>query len=156
MRKALVLILIIGLVFVGIGQGMTYVVNDNPAKIASVMWERYQAFLNGETTFANFYYTLEKYAGDQIRDDLMANSTAYRQELLAIPQQLKQQDVKIKGYEFSKPQYNKAKDMVNVFRIQEFSNGQKLYFVQTFSKEDGTWKMVGDQMLPPFDMKQLQ
>jgi len=153
----LTLVLVLALTLVGCSSNTAALTaSKDPAKIAETMWGRYQDFCNGETTFADFYYTLQRYSSEEIFNDLQANRDLYKEQLLMVTGNLRQENIKIVDYEVSDAFFNKEKDLANVFRIQHFNNGQKLYFMQTFALQDGQWKMIGDQMTPPFDMAELK
>lgn|GEM_PF-2137500 len=55
----------------------------------------------------------------------------------------------IEGYVYSETTYS-GEDNATIYRIQIMDDGKLYYFKQDFVREDGTWKIRGDNTVNPF------
>lgn len=123
---------------------------DSPEGLAEYSSGLYRDMINGDIDIEEGFDRLLEVAGENSGSELKKNEIRFIEEVASARQYFGNDP--IVRVEFAKASYADEQN-ASVKRIQVHDSGQKYYFRQDFKKENGQWKISGDNIDNPFRIK---
>lgn len=126
--------------------------NDTPEGLAKSITDTYTKMTTGELAPEKGFELLLAYSPVAVIEKMAEYKDQFVKEIDTTRQYFEANSDAIERFEFSKTEY-KSDNEASIYRIQYQKNGKKYYFVQDFIKENGAWKVKGDNISNPFTIK---
>lgn len=123
-----------------------------PEELAKTSSQIYLAMVNGDLPAEDGYEKLLGFSCASSVEQMEALKTEFIKQINDTKEYLRANEDSIEGYSFAKTEY-KNEDEATILRIQRHENGKQYYFKQDFVKENGEWKIKGDNITDPFRIK---
>ena len=126
---------------------------NSPEGLAKESSEIYQALLSKEITTEDGFNKLMDISCEQAANSMLEYEKVFGDQIATTIDHFESEDDSILSYEFAQTEYT-DENTASIKRIQVQKNGKKYYFRQDFVKEDGEWKIKGDNVENDFVLKQ--
>ena len=126
---------------------------NSPEGLAKESSEIYQQLLSEQISIEDGFDELLSLASAQSAQSMLDYEDEFSKQIQDTIDYLKSEKDAITAYKFAATEYS-GDDAASIKRIQVQQNGRKYYFQQDFVKEDGVWKIKGDNVANDFVIKQ--
>ncbi len=126
---------------------------NSPEGLAKASSEIYRQLLSEQITIEDGFNELLDLSSGQSAQSMRDYEDEFVKQIQDTIDYFKSENDAITKYEFAKTEYS-GDDAASIKRIQVQQNGKKYYFQQDFVKEDGVWKIKGDNVANDFVIKQ--
>ena len=126
---------------------------NSPEGLAKESSNVYKALLSKEITIEDGFDRLLVISCEQAANSMLEYEKEFGDQIAATIDYFASADDSILSYEFAQTEYS-DENTASIKRIQVQQNGKKYYFRQDFIKEDGVWKIKGDNVENDFELKQ--
>ncbi len=127
---------------------------NSPEGLAKESSEIYQALLSKEITTEDGFDKLMDISCEQAAISMQDYKKEFGDQIAATIDYFESENDSIVHYDFAQTEYGDDENTASIKRIQVQENGKKYYFQQDFVKEDGVWKIKGDNVENDFELKQ--
>jgi len=129
-------------------------VSGTPEALAKMSSQVYLAMVNGDLPAEDGFETLVNFSASSSAEQMQSLKSEFKKQIEQTKEYLDVNDDSVTGYAFSKTEYLND-DEAKILRIQTHKNGKQYYFQQDFVKENGEWKIKGDNIADPFRIKSM-
>lgn len=126
---------------------------NTPEGLAKESSEIYRQLLGEEISIEDGFNALYDMSGKQSAQSMLDYKEEFEKQIQDTIDYLNSEKDAIAKFEFAKTEYS-GDDTASIKRIQVQQNGKKYYFQQDFVKEDGVWKIKGDNVANDFVIRQ--
>ena len=127
---------------------------NSPEGLAQESSDIYKDLLNKDITVEDGFDRLLDISCEQAATSMLEYEKEFGDQIAATIDYFKSEDDSILRYDFAQTEYGDDDNTASIKRIQVQENGKKYYFKQDFVKEDGVWKIKGDNVENDFELKQ--
>lgn len=125
---------------------------DTPEGIAKAITDTYAGMTTGDIDPKEGFERLLAFSPSTASEKMLEFKDQFVREINQTKDYFEANSDGIERFQFSKTEY-KSENEASIYRIQYQKNGKKYYFVQDFVKENGAWKVKGDNISNPFVIK---
>lgn len=126
---------------------------NSPEGLAKESSEIYRQLLSSQMSIKDGFNALLKLASGQSAQSMLDYEDEFSKQIGNTIDYFESEKDAIVKYEFAKTEYT-GDDAASIKRIQIQQSGKKYYFQQDFVKEEGVWKIKGDNVTNDFVIKQ--
>ncbi len=126
---------------------------NSPEGLAKESSDVYKALMDKDITIEDGFNRLLDISCEQAASSMMEYEKEFGDQISATIDYFESEEDSILRYEFAQTEYT-DENTASIKRIQVQQNGKKYYFRQDFVKEDGEWKIKGDNVENDFVLKQ--
>lgn len=122
---------------------------NSPEGLAQASGQLYKELTYGKVSAEQTVAQLEQWASEESQREMERKKSDFTAEIRDYIQYSKENDIRIRGFEFGKTVYLEA-GKASIERIQRNTKGRDYYYKQDFVREKGFWRIAGDNAEEPF------